>query len=416
MLKSIITVMVLISCLAVIICFFERKNGKIKNGDFYQYEQNFDVLFFGTSHMITSIYPMELWKQYGITSYNMGNYGELIPVNYWNLRNALEYNHPKIVVVDVFMVMANAKYSSPNMSQMHDLFDLMPISKLKIEAIQDLLEENYREEFYFPFALYHNRWENIDSDNLWENKKVSYQMGADSDMCIVSDAKTISISPFSASNIISKNEFDDTEYLGKQYLRKIIELCKENEIEVLLVSLPCMVSEDAQRCFNSVRKLEEEYENVKYYDMIGESGKYIDFKTDFLSDGHLNSSGAKKTTTNVGNYLKNNYHSLLTANVQNKELVDWWDERYIHYLNDKIEILKSQESMESFLMLLYDNDFTVTMIINRELYKDNERRINLINNLNNLTIIENSNIEEGVKFIIKDSQNGKIIFEKQYEQ
>ena len=46
--------------------------------DFYQQEQDFDVLFLGTSHVLNAVYPMELWRDYGIVSYNMANHSENI--------------------------------------------------------------------------------------------------------------------------------------------------------------------------------------------------------------------------------------------------------------------------------------------------------------------------------------------------
>ena len=48
----------------------ERKSAYQKNGDFMEQSEDLDVLFLGTSHVINGVFPMELWKEYGITSYN----------------------------------------------------------------------------------------------------------------------------------------------------------------------------------------------------------------------------------------------------------------------------------------------------------------------------------------------------------
>ena len=47
----------------------ERKSAYQKNGDFMEQSEDLDVLFLGTSHVINGVFPMELWKEYGITSY-----------------------------------------------------------------------------------------------------------------------------------------------------------------------------------------------------------------------------------------------------------------------------------------------------------------------------------------------------------
>ena len=80
---------------------FERKYSYTKYYDFYQQKQDFDVLFLGTSHVLNAVYPMDLWRDYGIVSYNMANHSENICTNYWQLRNALQYTKPKVVVIDL---------------------------------------------------------------------------------------------------------------------------------------------------------------------------------------------------------------------------------------------------------------------------------------------------------------------------
>ena len=44
---------------------------------------------------------------------------------------------------------------------------------------------------------------------------------------------------------------------------------------------------------------------INYNKMINEMG--FDFKTDMFNLGHLNVSGAKKVTLNLGEFLKENY-------------------------------------------------------------------------------------------------------------
>lgn len=50
---------------------FRTKGTQRINGTFFNQPKDYDVLFFGTSHVRYGIYPMELWEEYGITSYNL---------------------------------------------------------------------------------------------------------------------------------------------------------------------------------------------------------------------------------------------------------------------------------------------------------------------------------------------------------
>ena len=91
----------------------ERKESQNKFSEFYQQEENYDVLFFGSSHTLNAVFPMELWKDYGIVSYNMATHGGRTAGNYWLLKNALEYTSPKLIVVDCYMISMNEKISEP---------------------------------------------------------------------------------------------------------------------------------------------------------------------------------------------------------------------------------------------------------------------------------------------------------------
>ena len=78
------------------------KSNEEKFADYYSLEnKDHDVLFLGTSHMLNSIIPMELWDHFGLTSYNMAIRNGRIPTDYWILKNALHYSKPKVVVIDI---------------------------------------------------------------------------------------------------------------------------------------------------------------------------------------------------------------------------------------------------------------------------------------------------------------------------
>lgn len=99
-----------ISCIITVsltVCFLfhltdlmERKSSDVKYSDFFKQDEDFDVLFMGSSHVINAVYPMELWDDYGIVSYNFGGHANQMPTTYWVMENALEYTNPKVVVID----------------------------------------------------------------------------------------------------------------------------------------------------------------------------------------------------------------------------------------------------------------------------------------------------------------------------
>lgn len=373
--KTIKRILSMLICLALVMGLFsvinnflERKGSYVKNADFYDYKEDYEVLFLGSSHMVMGIAPMELWIDYGITSYNMGNYGQWIPLDYWVLENALDYTRPKLVVIDVHAIGNDDMYSEAHISQMHEVFDMMPFSANKLKAVRDILPKEKYMEFLFSFSFYHTRWSEINS-SFWNEIETSTEKGANLDnpssmkgaiVCECKEPVWIDIS--------SKNE---KETIGKEYLRKIIELCQREKIDVLLVALPYVPSEGNQEYLNSVQDIANEY-GINYLNMNLEYD-YLNYKTDLYDEGHLNSSGAKKTTCALGQYLTRVYN---LPDERNKEVSDIWEKDYQKYADYKVEWMKQQTNLDSYLMLLANDKYKIvaevydTTIWNVPIYRE----------------------------------------------
>ena len=132
-----------------------------KYQSFFEQEEDFDVLFIGNSHMKYSVFPMELWNDYGIVSYNMAVEAQVLPADYWQMKNVLDYTDPDLIVIDCYYLSETDKVYS----HMHTAFDSIPLSRTKIDAIIDLLDGEKTDltylEFLWNYSLYHNRWNEL---------------------------------------------------------------------------------------------------------------------------------------------------------------------------------------------------------------------------------------------------------------
>ena len=355
--------------------FLMRKGSYEKNEDFYSYDKDYDVLFLGTSHVVMGVSPMELWNEYGIVSYNLANHGQWLPVDYWVLKNALNYTRPKLIVLDIRAIdINNNKVSPEHALQTHQSFDRMPLGKTKLEAVYDLFPKGERMEYLFHFSIYHTRWKELDS-TFWEKASPSTEKGANLDSTDrFEEARIFEVPPV---KIISKKKMNLEETIGKEYLRKIIELCKEEKIDLLLTSLPYYPNAGYQEWLNSAQVIADEY-GVPYFDMITED-MFVNPYIDFFDEDHLNSSGAKKATRAIGEYLKSHYD--LTDWREDEETAADWNKDYKDYEDFKLEWLKSQKSLDTYLMLLFDKSYdAVIEIYNTRIWKDT-RYANLFENL-----------------------------------
>lgn len=310
-----------------------------KYDEFYQEEGEYDILFFGSSHMMNTIYPMELWKRYGFTSYNLGNPTEAIPGTYWVLKNAIKYKKPKVVVIDCFIT-GYFKVFPDKESFSHMFFDTLPISKDKIAAIEDLLPEQ-KEEFLWPFSLYHNRWNELSKKDFLTDT-VSYK-GAE-----------ILTGYSNMAGVTYTDESTEVNGMIAEYIGLIKGLCDDNDIELILCCVPYAAMESEQQAHNGFHRLADEME-IRYLDLI--PAGVVDYEIDMQDRGHLNSSGARKVTEYMGKWISDN------CNIGSRTSSGEWNDDYKQYIQYKSDLIKSQTNLYAELLLLHDKDFRASIAL-----------------------------------------------------
>lgn len=346
-----IVLLLILSGLFLLSKLTERKDSYSKYEPFYQQEENFDVLFFGTSHMLNGIFPMELWNDYGIVSYNFAGHSNSIALSYWQMINAFDYTSPRLVVIDCMGLSANSKISSDpqTISYAHLSLDAIPLSKNKLRTVNDLTDSFERKmEFLFDFTLYHNRWKELEKNDL--KTSVTAEKGAESRVNVAVPRIWSTIEP-------SRKLTEDTEMVN--YLRKIIEECQARNVEVLLTYLPFPASVNKQMEANRVYDIAAEY-HVNYLDLETLKST-VDFYTDLYDNtSHLNPSGARKVTDYVGKYIMEHYH--IPNQKDNSAYAGWFDD-YQKYTKYKVSLFKEQKELKSYLMLLNDKNFSYSIYI-----------------------------------------------------
>lgn len=377
-LRTLVFLALLIAVIASLSLLLERKGSREKIQPFLDRAGQIDVLFLGDSHMYGGIYPMELWQEYGIASYNLASYNNTIPVSYWALRNALEVCRPEVVVMDIDLIWEQIKPSHMS-GDMHTALDGFPLSRTKVQAIWDLMDDplltddagnrfaDLRWEFLFPFMKYHARWYDVSAQDL--HPQYNQELGAEMNIAVAE--------PEDYEILYSAV---DEEGYGFEYLRRLIEDCQREGIEVLLVNLPYPCIEE-QHYANAVVYLAEEY-GLEYLDFVY-MDQIVDYSTDCYDPGsHLNPSGARKVTDFVGQFLRETYG---VQDHRGAAEYASWDADYAAYHAIKLEKLREQKEMDelySFLMLLSDPAWSVclTLPADSALYAD-ETGLQLLQNI-----------------------------------
>ena len=267
-------------------------------------------------------------------------------------------------MIDLYAVDGESKV---NEQYLHNFTDEMPFSMLKVQMVWDLLEPEKRIEYLFNLSLYHSRWEELGREDI--KPVAGLEKGAE-----LREEVTINVPP----TLIPPDEYDPTERLNKQYLQKIIDLCKEQNMDIILMYIPYTMPEGDQQVANwgyaIADKNDIPYLNFVYEDLD------INYATDCADEAHhLNASGAKKVTDYLGKYIKEHYD---LSDHRNDQAYAFWHEDYDEYRQMKGDWLDKQQDTWSYLMLLNDKDYLTKIYATDTSYifRDNEMK-ELIDNI-----------------------------------
>ena len=208
------------------------------NGFSYFYsmkKDTVDVLFFGSSTGVNGFNTQEFYDQYGIRSYNLCSVQQPIPLSYCWLKEALQYQSPRVVVVDTrFLYQWHpADILNGDDGAYHVALDKMKLSKSKIESVLELSKTDPSielKDFLFTLSYKHENWKEWNEDNIYRKKTDDYNLKGYAPGDYILD----SYDPFVPQNSDDRKEFDP---IMKEYMDKIVALCKEKGITLILTSL-----------------------------------------------------------------------------------------------------------------------------------------------------------------------------------
>lgn len=394
----------------------KRTDSNFKYDPFFKEGTDYDVLFFGTSHVINAIFPMQLWNDYGIRSYNFGGHANQISVSYGAMRNAVKYHKPKVVVLDVLAIDGNSE-NGMDISYSHLSLDAFPLSAEKISAVKDIYpgDKNKQEELIFPYMIYHNKWEGLTGESIKNAIRgldnVTREKGAESRI-------RVEANPYKMT-LIPKSEQMENVTVGYRFTEKFVEYCKNNDIQPLLIYIPYPASEDAQKAANSAYRIAEK-ENIPFLNM--EYDNLVDFDIDCHdATSHLNPSGARKVTDYLGKYLTEHY-----------SLKDWrgdpnvsslWNKDYEIYRDFLKEKIGGQTDLKLTLMLLNNENFEGRMqvsdlyhpdVVEQKLIKQLGNELSCQKVLKKKTVTNSENDSPDVIISVIDKKTGQVITTKSF--
>lgn len=269
----------------------------------YRLENNTtDVLFLGSSHVYYSVSPNELWGEYGIPSAVLGSPAQALCSTYYLLKDFLKHQKPKAVVLEAYGASYDVTYMSE--TRMRQVLDAMPMSPVKLEAIGDLCKDfsfGKKMTYLFPISLYHSRWQELKPYDFYQ--KSTYLRGAN----LTLEYRDYSAYKSMKKKIKKAEFFEDTIY----YLQKIVELTRENDVQLVLYSVPmASYKKGKYKTYYSANLAVEEFakeQNIPYLFLEKNDDLAFDYAKDFKDSEHVNFYGQKKITGYLAGFLKDQY-------------------------------------------------------------------------------------------------------------
>lgn len=347
---GILTFLVLLfACTVFVMRTTKDKGNYLKYQQFYEENENFDVLFFGSSRMLDAVYPMELWAEYGLTSYNMAQHAETLSISYWQMKNAFAHNTPKVAVVDLSIITAG-KITDDDVdakSYLHKSIDHMPFGKLKYDAIKDLTEGVNVWEYLVSFSMYHNRWNELGHVDFYV-EDFPLRKGAESRVAIRQLPKL----EWSSDEVATYFSPDSIR------LNEMIELCKEYGVELVFTLMPSVeVSGNPDFCALANAMEVFAKSNEVGFVNFAKNDDFINYEIDFYDASHLNPSGGKKLTKKLGQFLTDSF----SFDAKSEETIEAWNTSLETYMGTKLGELMAEQregDIVCFLLLLNDDDYS----------------------------------------------------------
>lgn len=309
---------------------------------FYDMEENtVDVLFVGSSCMSTAGIPQYLYDKNGIVSYNLASPEQTLITSYYWLKEALRFQSPSVVFLDnqmLFTFYEDEPLNFKEPGQRKD-FDYMKWSKVKISAVHDIcsLDSSQSElSYYLPFVRYHDRWKELGKlDFSYTPSKLYGFAPLYGSLHEEGEADFVPLESTNFSTEASSVDQTAAEEetilpLMQEYMDKIVALCEENNIRLVLVTTVAPIQTQTRHDLTAQYAAAN---NLTYLDFNTKElyeATQMDYFTDCYDTHHMTISGGEK----ISDYLADFVLSEELAIPKTSSDFESTKQYYQDYLND----------------------------------------------------------------------------------
>lgn len=313
---------------------------------YYLPSNSVDILFLGDSHSYCTYISQDIYDQTKITSASVATSSNSIINQYWQLKEALKKQKIKMAVLETHpLELAGGNQPSRDYLHFTSGISIIPDYSInKLKCYIDMKKHSYGISNEISYSDIYNftRYK----EDLQRNNNNTFGDCISLFINPASQFETFGYYPVANIEIVDKkyttyegnNEYIDfSSTLEYEYLMKIYDLCKNNNIELVLSRAIYYSNCDLHFINDQIDQWAKNnnVDVIDYFKLIDDCG--FDFNTDFRDKQHFNYLGAKKATNYFINYLEKKN---ITGNCDpiKRKL---WEENNFDYNRIEKEMLES---------------------------------------------------------------------------
>lgn len=322
---------------------------------FYELDEDLaDVMFLGSSRCYCTINNAHLWNEFGIASFSMSISGQDIVSSYHSLVEGLKTQTPDVVCLELYGTLFDGYGVESNLYR-----NSLPFNpSVNAWKLVNEIGGDIKTDLIVKWPIIHTRYKELKKEDFVDNPvyighKCDFKENDIGEICLYDGNETFPIE--------EKQEY---------WLKKIIDLTKERNIDLLLFVSPATVAEKDMKKLNYVEELAKEYDievinTVKMVEQLD-----LDPRTDFLDWAHTNYSGALKVTQYIGEVLSEKYEVADRRDEKGYEL--WIEDAKVRQHEVDNYLLNLTYEMDTFFAQLsqMQDGYTVIVETNGGYYTD----------------------------------------------
>ena len=293
--------------------FFKEKNSYKKVLKGLNKIENIDILILGSSRAQSSYDPRIFEEELGVKTYNLGTPAQKFEATSVAASYALNKKHPKIAIVDIFVLSIGKYYVEKNKTDQLQTLNQIPFSIHKSKKVFEIFKKEGFVNAIFPTLQNHSAWNDVFFGDFSGNYTIGH--GVDFYNGFISFNKSVDKKMWDKflESQKGKNIYDHNVELTieeKNKIDDIIVLLKSKDCLPIFVNSPTYYMDYDARNWKYSHKIGEylKEKNSIYVDLNDWKDSLGLNRKHFSDPNHLNPKGAKITSNALTNYIKNNLY------------------------------------------------------------------------------------------------------------